>query len=1856
MKQLIKLMIRGATIWGCASVFGYTNPIEGGTTQVVSNDWNVAVPWLYVGSNSSSNMLFVSNGGQVNNQIGIIGNNASAMENVAFISGSNAVWNSSQELSVGNLGSDNSLGIYGGGQVNTANAYIGKASSNNFVGITGAGSELSTTTLHVGHTGADNSVGIFDGGMISSDDASIGHWIGSDENSVVVMGTNSLWNNTGTLNVGEHGSENSLSILANGTVQSSVLNLGVYSYSSNNTLSVSGNNALLDAPELNIGGTATTAGGTGNRVSVSDGGTVATTNLTIHTGNNLDLNDGGTFAINNDFDASLEGFSFNSGGTLEVGGELTGMEAAIEDGRSVVIDGVDAIWDVGQPLFVGENSSGSLVKISDGATLISANASIGKSGVLNIEGPATSPDGNTVVVQGSGSVWSNQNGIVVGTFGNNNAVRILDGGKVYSESGTIGALPVPGVGVGSENQVLVAGIDSEWNLSGNLVVGESGAGNSLVVTNGGRVVNQIGMVGRKEGGDENYVLVSGNGSVWKNEQALYLGSTESQLSNTSFSNFGESGRNNSLTVEDGGVVLVGDVDTNNLPDLGTVGGIVVGDTTGAAEMVVANESSVTVPNAYIGLGEGESGSVRIMDSNTVWDAERIFVGYHGSGNRLEILDGALVDAGNELEIGKFQSSSNNLVTVAGADTGLDVAFLTVGLSGSDNTLIITNGATVSSVVVEVGGRRTGNEAVITGVDTRLSCNGLFIGGYAASDNSMHILDGAKVSSTFAGITVSPNSAVGPLGSNNLVRVSGAGSLWSIKGGLDLAAGELLVEDGGELFTGDANVMGDVLVEDSGSMWTNSSHLDVQIGSVTARGGGQINSDTVSIRGGGSVASTGEDSVFNVEDVLTIGDDSAGGNTILIEAGGRVANTIGYIGYNSSSDSNTVMVSGSGSVWQNHEALYMGTGGTGNSLSVEDGGLVLVGDVNTNNFSSIGSGGGILIGDASGTPEMIVANGAQVESSQGYIGLGADESGSVVVSGEGSIWNNTVYGTPSYTYSNPVNSGSLYDDPVVVPLGDLSVGYAGSGNSLVIENGGRVESLGSNIGYGEMATNNSVMVSGEGSVWENRGQLNVGYDGSGNLLRVEDGGAVVSVSGISIGYGEGADDNQVVVSGEGSSLRSGLYADGTLPPGTVVLPPYTTFAGGGSVISGSGYLMVGNTGSGNALTVSDGSFAGGNSYIGGATSNNSVSVFNGGSIWSNTTGLVITGGTFTGGEGGVVSNVVITPPVIQPNPVLIMNRLGELSVGRGGSGNSLLIEDGAQVYSMGGVIGQQSNAWNNAVSVIGTNSAWHSQYDLSVGGQMADYIAGWNTLESQIESAWFDGGRGNALHVADGGLVSVGRDLHNRNWSSINIDPGAAIHVASNYYQDATSSLRFGVETNAAGAPLNALVTVGGTVEFEKGAKIEYASNIGQLQFETVYTNKIIAADKLIVAGIENPDSLDLEMLDASGSLVDVIFWENDQDIYGLVGRNYLADTAGFDTNSMMGALANEIDDMSLLGDPNANSMINLLNTMSGSQQSAQLEQQYRQGAPAYQHGRSMTEGMNEIKKHATLKDKTKPAELTGAKGPYNPEQELQGWIKPYGLWADNAAQGGFSGYDQQVFGTVVGFDLPLEGALIGVASGYGYSSLDLDDGDQSTAKTGYAVFYLCSGTEDWFYDVNMGFGLSKIEQESGTAFANSADYDASNFALQIGGGKEIAINRRWAFTPKASALWSYYYQKDYTETSSQGVARNVDAYVRNDLLSTLGAAVSWQKQFKTMAIKPEARLYWLHQFNDDEGQIDYELVNGMGGQYYFLMAPPEADVLEAGLGLTCILNDDLQFVIDVDGRFGEDYSAYALSGRAVIEF
>jgi T5SS/PEP-CTERM-associated repeat protein len=277
------------------------------------------------------------------------------------------------------------------------------------------------------------------------------------------------------------------------------------------------------------------------------------------------------------------------------------------------------------------------------------------------------------------------------------------------------------------------------------------------------------------------------------------------------------------------------------------------------------------------------------------------------------------------------------------------------------------------------------------------------------------------------------------------------------------------------------------------------------------------------------------------------------NTLIISDGGVVTNNNAVIGFSAAATNNSALITGSGSTWFLYGDLIVGEFGSANSMTISNGGQV------TNGLSTLGS----------------------------VIGFGGDSTGnSVLVTG-----------------TNVSGVASLW-----TCVNDLTVGWSGSSNSLLITQGGGVTSYIGIIGDDTNATGNSAVVDGSGSYWSNSNVLLVGVSGSGNSLLITNGGQVMAVNS-DIGVNAGSTANMVTVSGVGS------------------------------VLTNSGNLTVGYGGSSNTLTVSAGAKVfSSNSYIGrdpGSTGN-TVSITGNGSLWSNSGSIFIgDNGTGVGGSGSLV---------------------------------------------------------------------------------------------------------------------------------------------------------------------------------------------------------------------------------------------------------------------------------------------------------------------------------------------------------------------------------------------------------------------------------------------------------------------------------------------------------------------------------------------------------------------------------------------------------------------------------------------
>ncbi|MEI8315214.1 MAG: autotransporter-associated beta strand repeat-containing protein, partial [Verrucomicrobiota bacterium] len=360
--------------------------------------------------------------------------------------------------------------------------------------------------------------------------------------------------------------------------------------------------------------------------------------------------------------------------------------------------------------------------------------------------------------------------------------------------------------------------------------------------------------------------------------------------------------------------------------------------------------------------------------------------------------------------------------------------------------------------------------------------------------------------------------------------------------------------------------------------------------------GGTGTNTLIVTGAGSMLTNGNNATINLNGT---------GNGLIISSGAVVTATGAYIGTGATA-SNFVLVTGPGSILSNYNffsgysPLIIGNGtGNGNSVIVSNGGAVWTVDPRNNN--------GMMMGFSTGNSNSLLVTGSgSVDTNAGtvYIGYGANSAYnfvSVVNSGKFAMQGGLSIGTQSGSSSNSVTvsgtNSSLWASGALLIGGNAA--YTGNfGNQLIVSNGGQAVTLGAaSIGTSPNSGYNAVTVTGGGSVWSNTGVVIIGSTNSiGNALVVSNGGAFYGGGAITVGWGGGSSNN--------------------------------TYAIADSTVSNNGLITIGYIGGGNnTLTTTNATMSSKGLTIGNGSSNNTVTVSN--NVTWNFMGSALTFGNGTG---------------------------------------------------------------------------------------------------------------------------------------------------------------------------------------------------------------------------------------------------------------------------------------------------------------------------------------------------------------------------------------------------------------------------------------------------------------------------------------------------------------------------------------------------------------------------------------------------------------------------------------------------
>lgn len=558
------------------------------------------------------------------------------------------------------------------------------------------------------------------------------------------------------------------------------------------------------------------------------------------------------------------------------------------------VTGTATIAGAGSSLVTNQIIVGNL---GSGALNLSAGGRVESvAGTLAVDAPVTA----TVAIDGVNSRWTNSGSLTVGTFGQA-ALDVTAGGEMQNN----GASTNVAVASGSSGDIRVDGANSRWTNAGVLTLGGAGTA-TLSVTAGGLATSTKAILGDMAAG-AGAATVSGAGSQWNLSDRLTIGDDGV----------------GSLTIQAGGSVTGTDAllgfgvnSTGSATVTGpgatwTNSGVInVGFSSKPASLVISSGAHVQSGQSNLGVSNVSHGSAALANPGTSWTCGFFNVGLGGRGD-LSIESGAVFSTTGAAIAAISGSSGSATLTDAGSSwtntgdfsvgdggTGLlnvsadailtSAGDFTVGGSGN-GTLNVTTGGQLLNTVRGIVGDAASGVATVSGANSQWNMsNRLTVGN--GGDGTLNVLAGGRVSDS--------ESLVG-LGANShaAVNVSGAGSMWSTAGILNLGfstnLASVAVSAGGHVDSGSCNVgigagsHGAVTVTGGGSSWS-SGPLSVGLGgdgqlSISSGGGVSSSSAVISAASGstGQATVAGAGSQWTIAGNLGVGGDAVRGGLAML---------------------------------------------------------------------------------------------------------------------------------------------------------------------------------------------------------------------------------------------------------------------------------------------------------------------------------------------------------------------------------------------------------------------------------------------------------------------------------------------------------------------------------------------------------------------------------------------------------------------------------------------------------------------------------------------------------------------------------------------------------------------------------------------------------------------------------------------------------------------------------------------------------------------------------------------------------------------------------------------------------------
>lgn len=253
--------------------------------------------------------------------------------------------------------------------------------------------------------------------------------------------------------------------------------------------------------------------------------------------------------------------------------------------------------------------------------------------------------------------------------------------------------------------------------------------------------------------------------------------------------------------------------------------------------------------------------------------------------------------------------------------------------------------------------------------------------------------------------------------------------------------------------------------------------------------------------------------------------------------------------------------------------------------------------------------------------------------------------------------------------------------------------------------------------------------------------------------------------------------------------------------------------------------------------------------------------------------------------------------------------------------------------------------------------------------------------------------------------------------------------------------------------------------------------------------------------------------------------------------------------------------------------------------------------------------------------------------------------------------GNASGYDFDTWGATLGASKRVsDNFAFGVLGSYGDSDASLVNGGNIDAESYKFAVYATWFNDGFFVDGLLGAGYNSYDTRRSAllGFAEGST-NAWEFNAMINTGYDFSSGN-WTFTPTASLAYTRVNLDGFNESGSLAPLSYPDQH-QESLRSELGARIAYTAMFNGVAITPQVRVAWQHEFMDHTQSMTSNFIGGSGPSFSVNGPHMKKDRAILSAGLTAQITPALAIYGFYDGHIGNsNYNSNQVSVGMKIDF